>query len=299
MENVIKGRYNKYQIITAFIFLLPTMIMLLVFCYYPSVSAILTSFTKWDGFNEPEFIGLGNYIELFQDKIFLISLINVFKWSIGSILIALTAPLIAAEFIFHLRNKKAQYWYRVIFVIPMVVPAVVIIQIWTFIYNPEIGLLNKLFEATGMGGYIQNWLGDSQWVIPSLIFIGFPWVSGLNLLIYYAGLQSIPMDVIEYSQLDGCTGIRRILKIDLPLILGQIKLLLILSIINTLQNVTVPLLMTSGGPGYDSYVPGLYMYFKAFELSDFGYSTTIATFMFFIIFVLTLISMRINKTDAG
>jgi raffinose/stachyose/melibiose transport system permease protein len=100
--------------------------------------------------------------------------------------------------------------------------------------------------------------------------------------------------VIEYAQLDGCIGISRVLKIDIPLIMGQIRLLLILGIIGTLQNITTPLLMTNGGPGYDSYVPGLYMYFKAFRVSDFGSAYTIATVMFIMIFTLTLISRRIN-----
>jgi raffinose/stachyose/melibiose transport system permease protein len=98
--------------------------------------------------------------------------------------------------------------------------------------------------------------------------------------------------VIEYAQLDGCTGFSRIFKIDIPLIVGQIRLLLILGIIGTLQNITVPLLMTNGGPGYDSYVPGLYMYFKAFRMSDFGSAFSIATVMFIMIFTLTLISRR-------
>jgi raffinose/stachyose/melibiose transport system permease protein len=122
------------------------------------------------------------------------------------------------------------------------------------------------------------------------MFMGFPWMAGLNLLIYYSGLQDISGDIIEYAELDGCTGFRRIFSIDIPLVSGQIRLLLILSIIGTLQNLTVPLLMTNGGPGYDSYTPGLYMYFKTFRMGDFGMGFTIATVMFAVIFILTLIS---------
>lgn len=290
-------KYNKQQILAAAIFLMPTAVLLIGFSYYPAVMAIIDSFMRWDGFNPPEFIGLQNYADLLKDDIFRIAVVNVVKWSIGATMIALTAPLIAAELIFSLKNKSSQYWYRVIFVLPMVVPAIVVIQVWTFIYEPNVGILNKLLELLGLSGLINNWLGDSAFVIPSLIFIGFPWVSGLYLLIYYAGLQSIPMDVLEYAQIDGCTGFRKIARIHLPLIAGQLKLVLILNIINTLQNVTVPLLMTGGGPGYESYVPGLYMYFKAFQLSDFGYATCIATVMFMIIFVLTALSMRINKNN--
>lgn len=289
--------YNKHQIFAAVCFILPTAILLIGFEYYPAIMAIIDSFSHWDGFNPPQFVGFQNYIDLFKDNVFRISIINVLKWSLGSTIIALTAPLIASELIFSLKSKASQYWYRVAFVLPMVVPAVVIIQVWSFIYEPNIGILNKLLQALGCSGLIHNWLGDSKFVIPSLIGIGFPWISGIYFLIFYAGLQGIPSDVIEYAQIDGCTGFGRIFKIDLPLILGQIKLVLILNIINTLQNMTIPFLMTGGGPGYDSYVPGLYMYFKAFTLSDFGSATSIATVMFLIILLLTVFSMKINKNN--
>jgi raffinose/stachyose/melibiose transport system permease protein len=174
----------------------------------------------------------------------------------------------------------------------------VTLLIGTFIYEPNVGLLNTLlvdiFHISRES--IPNWLGNSRLVLPSLIFIGFPWMSGLNLLIYYSGLQNISTDVLEYAELDGCTGFRRVFHIDVPLVSGQIRLLLVLSIIGTLQNITVPLLMTNGGPGYDSYVPGLYMYQKAFRMSDFGMAFTIATVMFAVIFILTLISRRITAS---
>ena len=109
----------------------------------------------------------------------------------------------------------------------------------------------------------------------------------------------ISQDVLEYTQIDGCSSWQRVFHIELPLILGQIKLLLILGLINTLQNITLPLLMTNGGPGYDSYTPGLYMYFQAFRLGSYSMANTIATVMFVIILVLTIISTRLrSKMDA-
>jgi raffinose/stachyose/melibiose transport system permease protein len=287
-----KINYSKHQIDAAVVFLLPTAVFVLGFCYYPALRAIAGSFTRWDGFNDPVFIGLKNYATLFKDRIFLISVRNVLYWSAGSMLIGLCAPFVGAELIFHLPGARAQYVYRVLFIIPIVVPGMVTLLIWTFIYEPTVGLLNTLlvdvFHIARES--IPNWLGNSKLVIPSLMFMGFPWMSGLNLLIYYSGLQDISGDVIEYAELDGCVGFNRVFRIDIPLIMGQIRLLLVLGIIGTLQNITVPLLMTGGGPGYDSYVPGLYMYNKAFRMSDFGMAFTIATTMFAVIFVLTLVS---------
>jgi raffinose/stachyose/melibiose transport system permease protein len=294
-----KINYSKHQIFAAVVFLLPTAVFVLGFCYYPALRAIIGSFTRWDGFNDPVFIGFQNYSALFKDRIFQISVRNVLYWSAGSMTIGLIAPFIGAELIFHLPSRKAQYIYRVLFIIPIVVPGMVTLLIWTFIYEPTIGLLNTLlvdvFRIARES--IPNWLGNSKLVIPSLMFMGFPWMSGLNLLIYYSGLQDISGDVIEYAGLDGCIGLNRIMKIDVPLIMGQIRLLLVLGIIGTLQNITVPLLMTNGGPGYDSYVPGLYMYNQAFRMSNFGMAFTIATTMFAVIFVLTLISRLKTAND--
>ena len=294
-DSKLKIRYNSREVLTAVLFLLPTMIFLFGFCYYPSFNAIKGSLYSWDGFNDPRWVGIQNYQRLLKDPIFLQSLKNVFVWAIGSITVSLIAPLISAIMIFQLRSKRLQYWYRVAFVLPMVVSAVVIIKIWTFIYEPNIGILNTFLRTAGLDVLTRNWLGEKAFVIPSLVFVGFPWVSGFNLLIFYAGLQNIPVDVLEYAQIDGCKKLQRIIHIDLPLITGQVKLLLILGVIGTLQNITLPLLMTGGGPGYDSYTPGLYMYDQAFSRGQFGMANTIATVMFSIIMVLTLVSMRLRR----
>lgn len=293
----LRVHYSSREVMTAVIFLLPTMILLLGFCYYPAFKAIQGSFYKWDGFNDPKWYGVKNYVKLFKDGVFLLSLKNVFIWALGSLCVSLLAPMIGALLIFNLKNKKIQYWYRVAFVLPMVVPSVVTIKIWTFIYEPNIGLLNTLLRQIGLDSWALNWLGADNLVIPSLIFIGFPWISGFNLLIYYAGLQSISGEVLEYAEIDGCTRWQKVRYIQLPLIVGQIKLLLILGVIGTLQNITTPLLMTSGGPGYASYTPGLYMYFQAFRLGSYSMANTIATVMFVIILVLTIINTRL-KSDA-
>ena len=294
----LRVHYEKREVMTAILFLLPTMLLLIFFCYYPAFNAIKGSFYKWDGFNDPKWRGLKNYEKLFKDDVFILSIKNVFKWAAGSIAVSMLAPMIGALMIFNLKNKKIQYWYRVAFVLPMVVPAVVTIQIWTFLYNPNIGVINQLLRAIGLDSLAYNWLGETSLVIPSLVFVGFPWISGFNLLIYYAGLQSISSDVLEYAEIDGCTGWNKIRYIQLPLILGQVKLLLILGLINTLQNITLPLLMTNGAPAYDSYTPGLYMYFQAFRLGSYSMANTIATVMFVIIMALTLLSTRLkSKVD--
>ncbi|KKI90619.1 hypothetical protein WQ54_20580 [Bacillus sp. SA1-12] len=272
--------------------LIPSFILLITFMYYPALIAIGFSFTNWDGFNQPQFTGFQNYIRLFKDEIFLISMKNVGVWTVIKVIVELLVPLIVAVMIFHLKSKRMQYIYRVLFVIPVVVPGIVMFMIWSFMYDPNVGVLNTLLKTLGLEGMIQNWLGDPNIALYALMFVGFPFVVPFNLLIFYAGLQSISESVYESAKLDGITRIRRFFQIEIPLVMGQVKLILILTVIQLLQNVTLPLVMTNGGPGYSSYVPGLYMYFLAFQNGEFGLGMAVSMIIFVIVLFLTWIQMK-------
>jgi raffinose/stachyose/melibiose transport system permease protein len=275
-----------------YLFLIPTIAFLLIFMYYPAFTAVRLSFYQWDGFSPARWVGLSNFARVFTDSVMRASIGNMVFLTLARILIVLTTPLLAAELVFHLMSQRSQYWYRVLFVIPLVVPEVVTYLIWQFIFNPSVGLANVLLNNIGLGFLANEWLGSHRTVLPSLALVGFPWIAGINFLIYLAGLQSIPSEVMDAAAVDGATGFRRFWLIDLQLIMGQIKLLLILSIIFTLQSFVLILIMTNGGPGYSSMVPGLLMYEAAFQDGRFGYACAIGTAIFVVIFVLTYINMR-------
>jgi raffinose/stachyose/melibiose transport system permease protein len=178
-----------------------------------------------------------------------------------------------------------------------VVPDVVTYLIWQFIFNPSVGLANVLLNNLGLSFLANEWLGDHRTVLLSLALVGFPWIAGINFLIYLAGLQNISREVLDAAAVDGATGFRRFWLIDVRLIMGQIKLLLILSIIFSLQSFVLILIMTNGGPGYSSMVPGLLMYEAAFQDGRFGYACAIGTAIFVVIFALTYINMRYIQPD--
>jgi raffinose/stachyose/melibiose transport system permease protein len=280
-----------------YLFLIPTVLFLLVFMYYPAITAVRLSFYQWDGFSPARWVGLDNFERMFTDSVMRSSISNMLVLTLARIVIVLTTPLIAAELVFHLMSQRWQYWYRVLFVIPLVVPEVVTYLIWQFIFNPSVGLANVLLNNLGLGFLANEWLGSHRTVLLSLALVGFPWIAGVNFLIYLAGLQSIPREVMDAAAVDGATGFRRFWLIDLQLIMGQIKLLLILSIIFTLQSFVLILIMTNGGPGYSSMVPGLLMYEAAFQDGRFGYACAIGTALFVVIFVLTYINMRYIQSE--
>ena len=275
-----------------YLFLIPTIIFLLIFMYYPAFTAVRLSFYQWDGFGPERWVGLRNFERLFTNSVMLSSINNMLILTIARILIVLTTPLLAAELVFHLMSDRWKYWYRVIFVIPLVIPDVVTYLLWQFIFNPSVGLANVLLNNLGLSFLSNEWLGSHRTVLLSLALVGFPWIAGINFLIYLAGLQNIPREVLDAAAVDGAMGFRRFWLVDVKLIMGQIKLLLILSIIFSLQAFVLILIMTNGGPGYSSMVPGLLMYEAAFQDGRFGYACAIGTAIFVVIFVLTYINMR-------
>jgi ABC-type sugar transport system permease subunit len=282
--------------VRAYLFLLPTFCLIGVFAYYPAVSALFHSFTDWSGVLLGEWIGLANFSEMLSDRVLLTSIGNMVKVVVWGVLISLTVPLIVAELINSLRNGRAQYWYRLAFVLPIVVPGVVTLLVWRFIYDPDLGLLNSLLRALGVA-VKTRWLGDPKNAMYCLLFIGFPFAAGTNVLIYLAGLQSIGESILDAAKIDGALGLRRVIHIDLPLIRGQMRLLGILSVIGGIQGFGAQLVLTNGGPGYATMVPGMWMYQTAFMYSRMGYASAIGTSMFILILGLTVLVMRYAQSS--
>lgn len=283
----------------AYIFLLPLFIGLCIFSYYPPVLGIYRSFFEWDGVREGTFIGLDNYRKLMSDEIFMNSIPTMLKIMLPKLLIGIVAPLIMAELIFCVRNKKMQSAYRISVLLPIVAPGVVGTLIWKNIFDPNGGLLTTILRALQIleEGQVIDWLGSVKTVIPSIIFMGFPWIGGTSVLIYTSGLMSISGEVIESSRLDGCSTLKRIFKIDLPLISGQIRYFLIFGIIGGLQDYSVQIVLTQGRPGYATYVPGYYMYLQAFTAGNMGYACAIGTMIFVIIAVISALTFKMTHSS--
>ena len=290
------ARIYRYRYV--YLMLVPTFTMLFIFNYYPAFMGLYRSFFKWDIGLPPEFLGLGNFVELFtRDAVFLKSLRNVSILTTWRVISAVTFPFIVAELIFNLRNHVHKYTYRLLVILPAVVPGIVNLLLWQFIYDGTHGLLNSILEAIGLGQWQQPWLGSTRTSLYAVTFMGFPWVGGVTVLIYLAGLQGISHEIIDSARVDGCSGLRRIFAIDIPLIMGQFKLIVVLAVIGGLQGWVSIFVMTAGGPGTSSMVPGLWMYNNAFLWNKMGYASAIGMFLFILIFVLTLINIKFVRTE--
>lgn len=279
------------------VFLLPTLALIGGFAYYPAIRAGFTSFTRWDGFNPPEWIGIENFVEVFADSDFRQSAINVAIWTLFGVPLAMVPSFIVAELIFRLRSDRAQYVWRAIFVAPIIIPPVVSVLIWQFLYGPD-GPLNTVLTTLGLESLTRSWIADPKFALWALIFLGFPWVSAFNVLIFYSGLKAIPREVLEASAVEGAGRLRQLIFIELPLTAGQWKLLLVLSIIGVTQNLTVPLLLTGGGPGNATLTPVLYMYQRAISYGQYGFGMAVGTILFVAVLALSIINMRVLRTKS-
>lgn len=282
--------------LVAYAFLAPTFLFILLFSYYPALRALVGAFTQWDGFNPPTWVGIANFVQAWQDPVFLGALAHVGLWTVVGIPLSLVPPFIVAELIFRLRSLKAQYLYRTLFIISMVLPAVVGILIWQYIYEPT-GLLNAFLRVVGLGFLHHAWIANPRYALWAVILMGFPWVAPFNLLIYYAGLQAIPSEVFDAASVDGANRLTRIWRIDIPLVMSQVKLLLVLAIVGVSQNLLTPLLMTGGGPGTSTTTPVFYMYQVAIDYDQYGYGMAIAFMLFVVVMLLALVNIRYFQSD--
>ncbi|MBP8131857.1 MAG: sugar ABC transporter permease [Candidatus Hydrogenedentes bacterium] len=283
--------------LTCYALLATTLVLLGLFVYIPVVWAFSNSLYQFEVGGDAQFIGLRNYREfLFEDAVTWPSILNMAILTLLAVAVRLTIPLVVAKLICALPHERGRYLYRLLFLIPIVVPAVAIQLIWMNLVYAERGLVNETLIALGLGDWARGWLSDPRTALVAVAMVGFPFVFGFEVLIYYAGLANIPASVNEAALLEGCAGIRKFLLIDVPMVMSQLKLIVILTIIGGLQSFEGLIILTQGGPGFKTTVPGLWMYYNAFSFQRFGYACAIGVCLFVVIFGLTVLNLRYFKS---
>jgi len=282
----------------AYVFLLPAIALLSSIKYYPFFTSVVESLFDWNGVNINRFIGFGNYAELLGDEKIRVAFANVFKISAATIIIQLTLPLLAALLVFRIRSGMLQNFLKVGFIVPLVVPMMVLVLLWRWMYSGDFGLVNQLLETLGLAGWKHSWLGDPSTALWAIVFVGFPWIAGLPFLLYLAGLQSISSDLYEVADLEGAGPLRRLISIELPLLASQIRLVLMYAVLQAFQLFEAPYILTNGGPGISTITPALHIYDQAFNYGRFGYASSIGVLLFAVLLALTLVIQRsVKNTD--
>lgn len=267
-------------------FILPALLVYLVFSIYPMFSSFYYSMTNWDGYSSNiKFISLANYKYMLQDTSFHKALCNTFLFVIMDVILQNVLGLINALILeAKIRGKNV---LRAMFFVPVVLPAIVVSYMWTYIYGYNGGVLNLFLEWLHVPKV--DFIGDSHIAIYFVILTGiWQWMS-YRMVIYISSLQNIPVDVYEAADMDGASGFTRLRKITLPLLAPAFKINMILCTIGALKQFDVVFTMTNGGPGNATEVIATKIFHEAFSYSDYGYGCAIGVVLFFFIMIVTVL----------
>ena len=289
LAEFVKRRFTQRteDVLTAYLCLLPWIIGFLAFTLGPLVFSLVLSFFQADLFTRNVFVGLGNYVDLVQDPLFLKSLRITAIYAFVSVPLG-AATALAVALLLNQKVVGLGVW-RTVYYLPSVISGVAVAVLWLQIFNPRMGLINNALKVVGIEG--PSWIFDSTWALPSLIIMSL-WAVGANMLLYLAGLQGIPTYLYEAAKIDGASVWRRFWHVTIPMLSPTIFFNVVISLIAAFQFFTQSFIMTNGGPNNSTLSMVLFLYRKAFQQTRFGYASAVAWVLFAIIICFTLLFMR-------
>jgi multiple sugar transport system permease protein len=275
----------------ASLFLLPT-ILGLILTYGSVIGGFVVSLTEWDILTPPKWVGLGNYgTAFFQDDLFRKSMINTLYYTLGVVPLGTLLSLLAA--VTMNQGIKGQTIFRTVYFLPTVTSGIAVALLWVWLYNYQYGLINYLLASIGLPKI--SWLGDPRFAMPAIIIMSIWRGLGYNMILFLAGLQSIPQEYYEAAKIDGANRWQSFRHVTVPLISPTTFFIVVLSLIGSFQVFEATYVMTQGGPFYSTHTIVLLIFFQAFQWFRMGYASAIAYILFAVILVLTLIQMRLEK----
>jgi len=275
----------------AAILLLPNILGFLIFTLIPVVASFFLSFASWDLLMPLEWVGLQNYMELFKDEIFIKVFWNTLYFSAISVPMGIVLSLFLAIALD--QNIKWKKFYRAAYFLPVISSMVAVAVVWQWIYNPEYGALNYLLSLFGIKG--PSWLTSTVWAMPAVILTSVWKGLGFNMLIFLAGLQSIPDSYYEAADIDGATWFHKFRFVTIPLLSPTTFFVTVMAFIGSFQVFDAVFLMTQGGPARSTSVIVHYLYENAFQYFRMGYASAMAYVLFFMVLVVTLVQFRYQK----
>lgn len=272
--------------------LLPALLIYIVFMIYPMISSLIVSLYKWDGVSaERTFIGLNNYIHFFQDPMSRLVLRNNLLWMVFTLIFPTSIGLGLAIVL----DKKipGKLIFRSIFYLPAILPMVAVGLIWAWIYNPFFGVVNTFLKAVGLASWTHGWLAETGTALPS-VMVTSAWKNvGLPMILFLAGLQSIPTELYEAAKIDGAGRFQSFRYITLPSLKETFVIVISLLVVNGLKVFDLIYVMTWGGPGRKTQVLATWMYFNTFIYHNAGYGSAIAWIMTIVIMLIAFPYIRI------
>ena len=287
----VRVKQSTQEEIAGWLFASPWIIGFVVLTLGPMVASLVLSFTRYDMFTPPTFVGFRNYVTMFTiDNLVVHALKITTLFALMSVPLNLVVGFMLA-LLLNQRIEGLSIW-RTIFYLPSVVTGVSVIILWILLLNPQYGLVNALLGYIGIKG--PNWLGAPEWALISLTMMGL-WGVGGGMLIYLAGLQGIPTEYYDAARVDGANSLQQFVNVTVPMMSPVIFFNLVMGIIGALQTFDNAFMMTGGGPAWATYFYMLHLFTKAFEELKMGYASGLAWILFIYIMLLTALVFRSSR----
>ena len=301
-----KNRQNRQKkaqplpVLFICISVLPAVILTLMFTIWPTAQALYLSFTNATslGLNN-KFVGLDNYIYMFHDKSFMQALTNTAKLMAVVPVITIFCSLVLA-FVLNQCKLKEMVLYRTIFYFPNIVSLTVVGIIWSFVFHPNVGIVNKILGAVGLESLQRSWLGDSKTALWCIAFTLLWQAAGYYMVMHIAAMDGISPEIYESATLDGASAWRKLVSITMPLMKDIIGITFVLALSGTINlSFVLSQVMTGGGPNGASSVLLQYMYTQGFVNGNFGYAMAITVFTLAISVALSMLSRKLTDASEG
>lgn len=301
-----KNRQNRQKkaqplpVLFICISVLPTVILTLMFTIWPTAQALYLSFTNATslGLNN-KFVGLDNYIYMFHDKSFIQALTNTAKLMAVVPVITIFCSLVLA-FVLNQCKLKEMVLYRTLFYFPNIVSLTVVGIIWSFVFHPNVGIVNKILGAVGLESLQRSWLGDSKTALWCIAFTLLWQAAGYYMVMHIAAMDGISPEIYESATLDGASAWRKLISITMPLMKDIIGITFVLALSGTINlSFVLSQVMTGGGPNGASSVLLQYMYTQGFVNGNFGYAMAITVFTLAISVALSMLSRKLTDASEG
>ncbi len=273
--------------IRGYLFILPVVLGLLIWTFGPMIASAYYSLTSYKITEAPIFIGIQNFLDLFQDKLFIQSLSVTVRYAIMYMILGQVFGLAAAVLL--TQRARGMAFFRTFFYLPIIVPYVASALLWKYLFNNQFGPINAVIKGVGLPA--PNWLGSPDSALFSLVLMSV-WTGTVTTMIYVAGLQHIPEELHDAAKMDGANDMQRFRYVTIPMLSPTIFFNVVTGIIGSFQYFTSAFVMTKGGPVNSTYFYNLNLYDKAFKWLQMGYASSMAWVLFAVIIVLTLFIFR-------
>lgn len=279
-----------------YLWVLPAVLIYFVFKLAPMIGGLYLALLQWDGIEPARFVGLQNFQRMLTDEIIGLALWNNVKYALGTV-IGKTVLALFLALLLH-QALRGRGFYRTALFMPVVMSFVVVGILWAWLYNAQFGLINSLLRGLGLEALILDWLGDTRVALWSLMVVDIWKWYGFHMVIFLAGLQTIPAELYEAARIDGATRWRQFLHITLPLLQPVMLVNVTLSLMGAFNVFDIPYVMTEGGPANSTMVMALHIYVRGFKFYRFGYSAAMSYVLLTLVTILAAIQMRLMSRES-